>query len=249
MLWAVLTVPNPTTTPHEPERQKFVDVLSLRQNVDDETKYLDRLRLWDPCTGFRLAFAVKNLTTVDNYSNGINELQASSIGVLIALMNGMTTPPTPERRFLMTYTKERDQFIASMSTEGLRLDVARKLLAGSTTLNRLAELSCSSEQADRDRVACPGEKHADRCICDDYPVGTHAAGKHQRIPRIDVQAANLERRLRAAMPDGWTITTQGDPRGYVLRVIPPSYKERNANRPDYDLDAIGVPSGPSGLRF
>ena len=149
----------------------------------------------------------------------------------------------------MSYDRDRYDFIARTHEDRLPYEIARKLLRAATTLNRIAELSCSSEAADRDRVACPGETHANRCICDDYPVGTHAAGKHQRIPRIDVQAANLERRLRAAMPDGWTITTQGDPRGYVLRVIPPSYAERNANRPDHDLDAIGVPSGPSGLRF
>ena len=114
----------------------------------------------------------------------------------------------------MSYTSERDGFIAIVSREGLDLDVARKLLAGATTLNRIAELSCSSEQANRDRVRCPGEKDPARCLCDDYPAGSHAAGKHQTVPRIDVQAANLERRLRSAIPEGWAIQTHGDPRAY-----------------------------------
>jgi len=51
------------------------------------------------------------------------------------------------------------------------------------------------------------------------------------------------------VPDGWQIQAEGDPRGYTLRVIPPSYAERNAGRPRHDLDAIGVPSGPSRLRW
>ena len=45
------------------------------------------------------------------------------------------------------------------------------------------------------------------------------------------------------------MNTQGDPRGYVLRVIPPSYAERNRGRDRFNLDAIGVPSDPSGLRW
>jgi len=149
----------------------------------------------------------------------------------------------------MGYTRERDEFIARISTEGLRLDLARKLLAGATTLNRIAELSCSSEAADRDRVPCPGAKSGkdEDCCCDYGAAGDPTM--HQDVPRIDVQEMRLKRRLRALMPDGWKIQTQGDPRGYVLKVIPPSYKERNANRPEYDLDGIGVPNAPSGLRF
>ena len=149
----------------------------------------------------------------------------------------------------MSYTRERDACIARLTTEGLPLDVIRRLLAGATTLNRLAELSCSSEAADRDRVPCPGVKSPDRCICDDYPAGSHAAGRHATVPRIDVQADRLERRLTALMPAGWAISTQGDPRGYVLRVIPPSYAERNAGRDQFNLDTIGVPCAPSRLRF
>jgi hypothetical protein len=47
----------------------------------------------------------------------------------------------------------------------------------------------------------------------------------------------------------WLFATAGDPRGYVLRVIPPSYAERNAGRDRHNLDSIGVPSGPSGIRW
>lgn len=58
-----------------------------------------------------------------------------------------------------------------------------------------------------------------------------------------------ERRIEAALPAGWALLTQGDPRGYCLQVIPPSYAERNAGRDRFNLESIGVPSGPSRLRW
>lgn len=48
---------------------------------------------------------------------------------------------------------------------------------------------------------------------------------------------------------GWTVITEGDPRGYTLKVIPPSYAERNAGRDRFNLEAIGIPPGPSRLRW
>lgn len=162
----------------------------------------------------------------------------------------------------MSYTRERDEFIARMSKEGLPIDVARLLLREATGLNRRAEMACSSEAADRDRVPCP-RAQAERlyatkpiaqataafekypCLCDyDHDHGTHST-----IPRITLQDWWSERRVQAALPPGWRMETQGDPRGYVLRIIPPSYAERNKDRPVHDLDAIGVPSGPSGIRW
>lgn len=151
----------------------------------------------------------------------------------------------------MSYTRERDEFIARMVKEGLDLDIARRLLAGATTLNRIAELSCSSEAADRDRVPCPGAKRGSTvkdCLCGAFNHDDNH-NEHETVPRIDVQDQRLTRRLSTGMPKGWALAFQGDPRGYVVRVVPPSYAERNRNRPDHDLDAIGVPSGPSGLRF
>lgn len=174
----------------------------------------------------------------------------------------------------MSYQRARDEFINRMTKEGLPLDVTRALLRAATTLQRYAELACSSEAADRDRVLCPAAgfatNRADRpCLCDDYPVGSHANGVHQRIPRITVLDYRLTERLRARMnalnaglypatEDGeqrrltaglWTIDTQGDPRGYVLRVIPPSYAARNLGRDRYNRDTIGVPSGPTRLKW
>lgn len=174
----------------------------------------------------------------------------------------------------MSYQQERDRFVARMTQEGLPLEVTRALLRAATTLQRYAELACSSEAADRDRVACPGgqgktRNRPDLCLCDDYPAGTHTKGQHSDVPRITVQADRLERRLAErfnqvnaerypATADGearrlaaglWELDTQEDPRGYVLRVIPPSYAERNAGKDRFNRDVIGVPSGPTRLKF
>ena len=58
----------------------------------------------------------------------------------------------------MTYTREREQFIARITAEGLPFDTAQLLLRYATTINRLAELACSSEAADRDRIPCPAAR-------------------------------------------------------------------------------------------
>lgn len=198
----------------------------------------------------------------------------------------------------MSYRRERDEFIARMTKEGLALEIIRALLRAATTLQRYAELECSSEAANNDRVPCPAatEKHVtfrcgcvqDKidhceachgtrkisrpiarkptgpCLCDDYPAGSHANGKHGDVTRIAVQGDRLERRVKALIATAnsriatatgdpfwpaWSVDFQGDPRGYVLRVIPPSYAERNKGKDRFNLSSIGVPSAPSRLRF
>lgn len=153
----------------------------------------------------------------------------------------------------MSYQAERDQFIARMTQEGLDLYAIHALLRCATTLQRLAELACSSEAADRDRIPCPGVRntleHPNKypCICDGSSSTDY--GVHENIPRIRLQDWRAEQRAIAAVPAGWEVQTQGDPRGYTLRVIPPSYAERNAGRDQFNKDAIGVPARDSRLRF
>ena len=163
----------------------------------------------------------------------------------------------------MGYQREREEFIVRMTREGLPYDVTAKLLRAATTLQRYAELACSSQAADRDRVPCPASTIRQRkiggivrkfprntsgpCVCDNYPANVN--GEHADVPRITVQADRLERRIVASMPAEWAADFQGDPRGYVLRVIPPSYAERNKDRDRFNQDTIGVPSAPSRLRF
>lgn len=166
-----------------------------------------------------------------------------------------------------SYQQDRDQFIARMTREGLQLDVILKLLRCATTIQRLAELSCSSEAADRDRVPCPAatqvvkqygsatdrpmqtrilrRKPTGPCLCD----VSHVGDQHEMIPRIKIQDWNAEQRAKHAVPPEWQVITEGDPRGYTLRVIPPSYAERNAGKDRFNLEAIGVPARDSRLRF
>lgn len=138
----------------------------------------------------------------------------------------------------MGYQQERDQFIGRMVREGMPVSIASALLKCATSLQRYAELACSSEAADRDRVHCPATKRPKPgdCLCDMWK------GEHQDIPRITLQADQKESKARALLPDGWILETQGDPRGYVLRVIPPSYAEQNKGRDRHNRDSIGVPT-------
>lgn len=137
--------------------------------------------------------------------------------------------------------KDREEFIARLSEErealGLSgpalLDLARKLLRAGATLHRLAELECSSEAADRDRVPCPGIKRPAHCICEHWhsvdsdrgcgcPVGEDGA-MHHPVTRI----ARQEQRTRFVVEGlcrehGLSPIFGGDPRGAVLLVKVPS---------------------------
>ena len=149
----------------------------------------------------------------------------------------------------MTYTQERERFIARVIAEGLTYETACVLLRQATTINRLAELACDSEAADRDRIPCPATKNQSGkfvgpCLCD-----RTADDEHETVPRIRVQDWNAERRACCAVPAGWRVITEGDPRGYTLRVIPPNYAARNAGRDRHNLDSIGVPHRESRERF
>lgn len=145
---------------------------------------------------------------------------------------------------MYSYTTDREQTIASLTKEGLPLDAIRTLLRCATTMQRLAELACSSEAADRDRIPCPNKTNPKApCLCD------YSDGAHTTIPRIRLQDWRAEQRAEQALPAGWRVLTQGDPRGAVLRVIPPSYAERNAGRDIHNLESIAIPARESGLTF
>lgn len=152
----------------------------------------------------------------------------------------------------MSYTHEREQFIVRMVQEGLGYTAACTLLRCATSIHRYAELACSSEAADRDRIPCPAMPRINNrgdlrpgpgpCLCD------LDGDKHTTIPRYRLQDWRAEQRAVTAVQDGWKIITDGDPRGYTLRVIPPSYAERNAGKDRFNLDAIGVPARESRIQ-
>ncbi len=168
---------------------------------------------------------------------------------------------------MASYQREREEFITRVTREGLPLNAAHSLLRQATTIQRLAELACSSEAADRDRIKCPAwsrygpyvddmpETPADSapCLCDIDHDGVgrdgNPASVHTKIPRITLRDHQAEQRAIKAVPVGWQVITEGDPRGYTLKVIPPSYTERNAGKDRFNLEAIGVPPGPSRLRW
>ena len=118
-------------------------------------------------------------------------------------------------------------------------------------MQRYAELSCSSEAADRDRVPCPHVRNPkDACLCDGTTViGVGTEYTHTDVSRIAVLDWRTEVRAEKALPPGWTLDTQGDPRGYVLRVIPQSYTARNQGKDCFNRDAIGVPARESRIQW
>lgn len=155
----------------------------------------------------------------------------------------------------MSYQRDRDTFIATVTREGLPLWVAERLLREATGFQRRAELACSSEAADRDRVPCPAMPNNKRpCLCDASPFDAQR-GEHQTIPRITLQDWRAERRCTKLLEPGtiqqvgWQVLTAGDPRGYTLRVIPPSYASRNSGKSRDNWESIGVPARDSRLRF
>ena len=129
----------------------------------------------------------------------------------------------------MSKQSDRDDFMAIMATEGVPVDVARQLCRAAASLHRIAELQCSSEAADRDRVPCPGDwqDRDDSCLCMDYGSGERdvVSGKviHASVPRVNVREAQIERRVRAVCVAHRLVPIfNGDPRGAVLKLQVPS---------------------------
>jgi hypothetical protein len=133
-------------------------------------------------------------------------------------------------------SRERDEFMHTMAREGVPVDVCRKVLRHAATHHRCAELECSSEWADRDRVPCPGVKTEGACLCD---YGYAEEGKHESVPRVSVTAQRMERLITAALaPYNVVPVFQGDPRGATVKLKVPSGKADS-----WDGVGICVPVG------
>lgn len=145
----------------------------------------------------------------------------------------------------MSYQSERDAFLTRMAQEGLPLHITRALLRAATTLQRLAEAQCNG-----DYPADNGERKVVECdSCGQAWVRSNLARQSYKtaagtVTKLICQDCRIVARLSSVLQaiNGWQLQTQGDPRGYVLRVIPPSYAERNAGRDVHNLDSIGVPT-------
>ena len=144
----------------------------------------------------------------------------------------------------MSKQRDREEFVSIMVAEGMPLDVCRQVMRLGATLHRLAELECSSEAADRDRVKCPGPGYlrpeSDGCLCRDY--GSYddmtpdldelkGASRHGTVPRINVQEASARARVEAlCSPYGIEPDFQGDPRGAVVKLKVPSGRTNDWGR-------------------
>ena len=134
----------------------------------------------------------------------------------------------------MSKQSERDRFIAVMAAEGMGLPTIRTMLRHAATLQRIAELECSSEAADRDRVPCPATVSAKyECCCD---FGYTVEGEHERVPRVTAKSKRIEYRIRIMLEGtGFKPEFQGDPRGYVFKLHVPSGR-------DASYGGVGVPA-------
>lgn len=139
---------------------------------------------------------------------------------------------------------ERTRALVGLVRFGVPDHVSYAAVRIAAGLARRAELACSSEAADRDRVDCPKEFWTmSTCLCRDYGTYDHGGAKrasqrgaltpnpypvkhskqpnwHGRIPRITVQDARAEKRITALLsPYVDRVALAGDPRGFVVKVV------------------------------
>ena len=87
----------------------------------------------------------------------------------------------------MSKQTERENFLLTMQAEGVPAEVARLVLRHAASLHRLAELECSSEAYDRDRVKCPGGRRQEwqtgdgRKFTTEADALAHASRVHKRM--------------------------------------------------------------------
>ena len=146
------------------------------------------------------------------------------------------------------YQRERERFIVKMSEHGMTLDTARLILRHARTLQRLSEAQCNgdypADNGQRKTVEChvcgshwaPESMAKDRTAPKIVGPGEHSA---QWVPLI-CKDCRTAARVKAVLPDGWTAITQGDPRGYVLRIVVPGGQYSDSGRGDHGV--YGVPS-------
>lgn len=123
----------------------------------------------------------------------------------------------------MSYTKDREDFLLAMQGEGVPADVARAVLRDAATVQRCAELACSSESAYNDRVRCPAVRPGRACLCDDEGTFDAETGEHGDVPRYAVRSAQREGSIvRALKPYSIVPVFGGDPRGACVKLKVPS---------------------------
>lgn len=141
----------------------------------------------------------------------------------------------------MSRQHDRDQLVAQLARELPQCstwqvgDLARKLLRAGATLQRLAEAQCNGDYPyDEGRQNHPAWYYT---ICPECEQSVRTSALKVGVcPDCRIQV-----RIKALLePYGMTAIFGGDPRGAVLKVIPPSYAERNAGRDLHNLEGIYV---------
>lgn len=116
----------------------------------------------------------------------------------------------------MSRQREREDFLAQLHAAGVSMDDGRKFLRYGTTLTRLAEAQCNgdwpADNGERRVVPCGGAEDAG---CGSYWVPSVLKGKSKLCP--DCRTEALVTKLAAECGIG--VTTQGDPRGAVLKLM------------------------------
>ena len=127
----------------------------------------------------------------------------------------------------MSKQRDREEFVSIMVAEGMPLDVCRQVMRLGARLQREAELQCSDEATDRDRVVCPGKKRDGDCVCD-YDQAT---GQHRDVARSEVRELRARQRVeQLCAPYGIKPDFQGDPRGAVVKLKVPSGRTNDWGR-------------------
>lgn len=127
----------------------------------------------------------------------------------------------------MTYSEQRDRFIAAVSAPimvngamipGLHVDTARRLLRYATTLQRLSEAQCNG-----DYPADNGERKVEPCSkCGSLWVRSSMMKRKTGLVCKDCRTQEL---VTAALEgSGLEPFFQGDPRGAVLQLVPAGSK-------------------------
>lgn len=115
----------------------------------------------------------------------------------------------------MSRQSERDLFIATWTKAGGSLRVARLLLRHAATAQRLAEAACSgywpADNGERPVKTCPSCEGG--WVASSFRKGVCPSCRMDQI--IEAVAAE----------DGFKVSVQGDPRGYVVKVAMPDGRE------------------------
>lgn len=122
----------------------------------------------------------------------------------------------------MSYRKERDEFIAIMSKEGVTLDAIRLILRNANTIQRLAAAKCNG-----DYPCDNGERKVKPCIRCEAGYVPYSLNRNGVCPQCRAQdrIAQIAQRQRLPAP-----VFSGDPRGSCVILPVPSGRTNDWGR-------------------